>query len=623
MPGLPGKPVVDHKFTFPPFPEAPEGVIIVSFKNFEERGISKAPVSEQEVDALGIPTIALVKVHDTDKCKTDAPPRIKGKHVTAQVVGDQQASTTRKKEWWEEWEEVEHTRKVWIDSKQARSDCFRMAIDDFNKNRKWPAAQTNIRAQWDQFQIYVGSISSTQGEKTKKKEEEEVDDDDDFDDEHSLGDVAQSTSTPIQEQNAWESSSTYASDEKEDKVIMFLNDPARGVQVYLSSYMRKQGLHYADRNLFIIPKLLQFFINYLIRNQVLPGKSESAALTKALNIVDIALVELPLTSMLARKLPDDFNGALKEVFKVKKEADLWSTSPSAGEDDTNKTQLLDELVQEGKLEIFGDQPVANGASSADTNGTGESGWASGGWGDSDSNSNTWGSGDTTNPWNTNNGSSTPDLSLEWHIPDPPTLFPFLGPTTLPMTHQTGIVEWSVKKVMKVTPPVAPGGPIRKSKALSEGDIYGDAEAIESELVRKLARVELVSWLGWEDDTMDPEGVVPRIIERSTGAVVIQDKVVFEGDAKARVGVDATSVYNPSSGLAAYQPVSDTITILVEPHVVEHLRIGMGLGGTWVQLLRRGDLVEDGVPVLKKKAKSGDRFWYMDDMMVTLTSYHIA
>ncbi|EEB93253.1 hypothetical protein MPER_08120, partial [Moniliophthora perniciosa FA553] len=445
MPGLPKKPVVDHKFTFPPFPKAPEGVTIVPFKDFEERGISKAPISEQEVDALGIPTVALVKVHDTDKCKTSAPPRVKGKHVTVQAVGDQQASIARKKEWWEEWEEVEYTRKVRIDSTDgsyrnwARSDRFKMAIDDFNKNRKWPGPQTNIRAQWDQvgthklvcypdslttyiqFQVYAGSISSTQGEKTKKKDEEEVDDDDDDldNDERSLGDAAQSASTPTEEQNVWESSSTYASDEKEDKMITFLNDPARGVQVYLSSHMRKQdeltACHpSADRNLFIIPKLLQFFINYLIRNQVLPGKSESAALTKALNIIEIALVELPLTSTLARKLPDNFNSALKEVFKVRKEVDLWSTLSTADEDDASKAQLLDELVQDGKLEIF-DQAVINGTS--------ESGWASGGWGDSDSNGNAWGSGDGTNPWNTGNGSDTPDTPLEWQIPDPPTLFP--------------------------------------------------------------------------------------------------------------------------------------------------------------------------------------------------------
>ena len=58
---------------FPPFPDVPEGVTILPFKAFREHGI-QIFTSEygDEVDGLGIPTVALRIPHDTDVCKTDA-----------------------------------------------------------------------------------------------------------------------------------------------------------------------------------------------------------------------------------------------------------------------------------------------------------------------------------------------------------------------------------------------------------------------------------------------------------------------------------------------------------------------------------------------------------------------
>jgi len=65
---------------FPPFPEIPEGVTILPFKGFREHGIQIFTSEDgEEIDGLGIPTVALRIPHDTDECKTDAKKKKKGR----------------------------------------------------------------------------------------------------------------------------------------------------------------------------------------------------------------------------------------------------------------------------------------------------------------------------------------------------------------------------------------------------------------------------------------------------------------------------------------------------------------------------------------------------------------
>ncbi len=48
---------------FPPFPQPPEGIEIVTFKDYKEVGILKETPDRVERDALGIPTVAMKTVH--------------------------------------------------------------------------------------------------------------------------------------------------------------------------------------------------------------------------------------------------------------------------------------------------------------------------------------------------------------------------------------------------------------------------------------------------------------------------------------------------------------------------------------------------------------------------------
>jgi hypothetical protein len=92
-------------FTFPPFPQPPQGVHIVPFPDFNERGISTNPgPDEEEVDSIGIPTVVMRVAHATDARKTNTKRK---KKADKQARGTGQA---RQPQWWEEWAKTEVIR---------------------------------------------------------------------------------------------------------------------------------------------------------------------------------------------------------------------------------------------------------------------------------------------------------------------------------------------------------------------------------------------------------------------------------------------------------------------------------------------------------------------------------
>ncbi|KAJ8071972.1 hypothetical protein PM082_001948 [Marasmius tenuissimus] len=731
-----GKPKATHQFSFPPFPQAPEGTSLTPFGDFKERGIQVQLLGEDdyELDGAGKPTVALSKKHDTDKCKTDAKPRPM-KPVQVAVKKADGTIGTRRKEWWEEWEDNDRYRNaVAYNPNEARSDRFHKAAGDFNRNRRWPPMITGVRAQWDQFQLFAGLLSSVPVWNKKRAEDPDVDSDEvdseleDDDDEYTppppkgratqvgkvdrsleqeSGDKLWNNKTKkrprphepygkdgkqlgrrpaiVENDDQIKDLIQNAKEEKDDKLVAFLNDPETRVKIYLSSYFRCQGLHYADRNLFIHPKLVSIFLSYILRHGVLPDKEENENIRKAKAVADLALEQLPLTSKLAKAIPDDYNRALSALFEIRKNEKLWQAEPVL------RTEAADEQMEETAEEkrdtvtpdakrvklspekgdtvdgqevktgddieskaISNDVPMAEAAQQASvlsSSSQADATWGNGsGWGDSDplSSNNGWGG---TSAGDADAWGFSKDSSGAWDAPgnpeepqwfaEIPTLFPLLGPTTLPMTHRTGIVEWSVRKVKKITPPdISPIAAKPIESTSSELD-YGNPFAVESELLRKLYRVEVDPWMGWADSSQEEESVMPRIYETSRGQVVVQSGVFFDGNSKEKVGVgsrkgddgmevDSTGPpshsYTTASGLKPFRAPEDSITVLMQPSGIEHLRVGMGLGGTWVQLLRNGDLDDDlGTGTLakpKNKGKSsGQRYWYIDELMITLTSYH--
>jgi hypothetical protein len=104
---------VDGRLTFPPFPPVPEGVTIVPFNRFKERGIQIFAIEEgddEERDGLGIPTVQLRVHHDSDICKTETKRKKKAKksqHILSSAAAAIPAVRT---EWWEQWMEAEDLR---------------------------------------------------------------------------------------------------------------------------------------------------------------------------------------------------------------------------------------------------------------------------------------------------------------------------------------------------------------------------------------------------------------------------------------------------------------------------------------------------------------------------------
>lgn len=155
-----------HKFTYPPWPTPPEGVTIMSFKNFKQRGIQIAPgPDEEEVDILGIVTVAVKTRHSNDVCKTNT------KRKKRMEEAAKKAAAGIKKDLWEQWEDKESTRmttahayalpasgldvseRVFLNRHITIIEKIQQAAADFRTGRPWPTtidSQHNPERIWQQ-----------------------------------------------------------------------------------------------------------------------------------------------------------------------------------------------------------------------------------------------------------------------------------------------------------------------------------------------------------------------------------------------------------------------------------------------------------------------------------------
>jgi hypothetical protein len=184
------------------------------------------------------------------------------------------------------------------------------------------------------------------------------------------------------------------------------------------------------------------------------------------------------------------------------------------------------------------------------------------------------------------------------------LLSILGPTTLPLTHASGVVEWSLRRIKAVILPSS--SPPQPTTATGEGN----PAAVEAELEKRFAKVVLEPWGMW-DKTGEGEHFEPKILAKSKGAAI-----GFDGKA---VGTGTGKVHDVKT---------DDIIILVLPSVASSLCIGMGLAATYVQIARQQ--TDGGEASLKepdKKKKGGKKnkpvetLWYMEQLMMILPSYH--
>nr|GAT52636.1 predicted protein [Mycena chlorophos] len=546
-----------------PFPSIPAGVEILPFADFKECGI-RMPVraseadcaSEQhddgvERDAHGIPTIPLRAKHDTDVSKT-----IPNKKRTPREWAASRPNF--RKEWWLDWAEGEDLRSHGPYSVEQRPvDRLHQAASDFQKYRKFPPYATKVQYMWDQFRIFAGLLGTTPiwhnvSENPKLNDDEDGEDGvaSDFDDEqpspsqnhpqrnHTRFAPRARPRAPythfgqrptiVHNNDEVKALLDGARAEKEGRVRAFLADPGKNVGVFLSSYMRNEGLAWEDRHLINAPHLLRFFIHYLLRNAVFVTEPEiEQSLRACLPLIEQALLELPRTATVGRMLPeaDGLAGVCWE---------LWGRQPAGvavhlDADGVKKKEGIEEL-RDLKPEDNEHEPDPSSFTIPTATATTESdAWAP---------------------------SASPSASL----------FAKLGPTAFPLTHEPGVVERSVRRVAEVLPPKTNSGMSYQPSAATAVEIsFLDDEGLG------MWRVVLDPWLGWSVPTPSSS------ISNAKGG---------DGEAYA----EPKLLHSPTTSQHAHthDPTHSRIALLVDGAVARTLVAGMGMGGTWVQLARQGD-----------------------------------
>ncbi|KAF8958505.1 hypothetical protein BDZ97DRAFT_1706028 [Flammula alnicola] len=582
---------------FPPFPTAPEGTTVMSFKNFQERGICVEPGPEEaEVDGLGIPTVPLRVRHETDQCKTNTKRKRQAEDAKVRKKGGKPSQRL----WWEQWEDGEAIRfSIGFNPHSSRFERIHAAAVDFTNGRTWPvnfASESGPRFIWDKFQRYIGlpEGSPTPQEKKKaqaKKDEDDDISDDDMDDEDegagNAGPSASMTGIITDQQLPALAANNKAAATNEEKLVTFFNSPETSIKVFMSSYARAKGYIWADANLECIPRILGFFVNFLLRSKVLPEIERN--LRRSLDVIAAALIELPNTAAIAKATPDKLSLACSACWGKKADGYSMVVIDTPKESGARPSDTSDPQAEK--------EEKAGGDEKQDTtpkNPWGSTNNDSGAWGNSAQDS------DDGNAWGIIPESLEADLS-SWTNIKQENLLDFLGPTALPLTHTTGIVERSMRQIKSVSGP-SPNPP--KSAAQGEGIFEPDADAVEVELDRQFTKVVLSPMIDW-DGGESPVYSKPTILETSQGPVV------QAGTPEVAEGTTPKP----------HDPLKDEITILVETKEhVSLLREGMAIGGTWVQLVRQGEGAKKKKKGKSKSKKSIPSYWYLDELAIVTPSF---
>ncbi|KAI0832784.1 hypothetical protein BC628DRAFT_1407181 [Trametes gibbosa] len=575
--------------------------------------------------------------------------------------------------WFEEWADGEALRRTTgvIDPSVSRIDRLHQAAYDFKDGRSLSQNQ-EVNHLWDRWRLYIGLITGMQHPASRKKtaairdalaaaaEAPTADDEDEEDEmpnarppkEASIV-VAEGENAPAQRiqpsepkpgvtEEVRELRREYYREVRDTKMDRFLNDPEAAVKIFLTGYYRDRGMSFSEKMCRDGPILLAFFLNFLIRNRVFPESEKD--LRKAVAVTEQAKKELPQSFVISRAIPDDFSRGCEMIFGTMTNSDAWRTQGDAASGDEDErdakrqktenveeTAILQQAAGATKIEVITPETVREMeqdaaevvVDTAPTNIQDTSTAEAGGWGAAPADDNA-----TAAP-------SWGEMNAEWGAPQDPSIWDttpktnavhaYLGPTVFPLTHTTGIIERSTRRVKAIIHPSTPHtkGAKAKGSKTTGGAPEPDPEGVERELEARLTQVVLAPWHEW--DAYDKADVTkPLILADSRGPAVREENgppVPTPADADTPV----------------HDPFHDEITLLIEPAAAEKLLPGTGLEATWVQLAR----ADPGVPMevdaapsifayARRKARLGGpgapgaptRFWYMEQVLAVLPSFHM-
>ncbi|PCH40919.1 hypothetical protein WOLCODRAFT_162657 [Wolfiporia cocos MD-104 SS10] len=448
-------PSVLHKHTrFPPFPSPPEGVSITPLAEFVPVGIcvnDDPPPRHVERDGCGVPTIGLRVNHAYPNAEL-----LKKKEM--RTITDV-SGNARRPTWFEEWEARESSRltSTPVNPNVLRIDRLHQASQDFKAGRPWPSFRSGVPYLWDVFCQYIGIIGRIPISPHRKwlymQQRAAYDDEDGGDNDGEEGEergqvtivdpeqaqeiTEQQFAKPRPPQLAEEEQQRRVDDLRETKhrrMDAFFDDTETNIKIFFSSYYRDRGLIWSKVKARDGPILVEYFLNFLLRNNVLWEREHEKGLRRALQVVAKARTELPATFAIGRtgKEADEEANIIKAAVG---HSDLEILSPEA------VAVLAEEVQREHATDDANvDSRETSGRSSSRGTSTG------------------WQTKETNNPW----------IPLE---PNP--LMATLGATILPLT-QTGIVERSTRRIVAISPP-------KKIKPRKKAKGEDDTEQVEQEL----------------------------------------------------------------------------------------------------------------------------------------------
>jgi hypothetical protein len=355
-----------------------------------------------------------------------------------------------------------------------------------------------------------------------------------------------------------------------------------------------------------MPLLLCFYLDFCLRNKLFKDKDLMEGYKKALVIAKRGAVELLFTFRTSRAFPEDWGRACTTLWGSKSHNpfDTWySSAPAAKpeekedpgdfEDHADHAKLVaaeydfgqEKPIQEiGKDEHEEDEPVIEEATIEEVvedEPTAEiiepteaapdapvEQYDAEGWGAPlglDSRA------DLVQDWMANNDSSDGDDG--WGTYVQPSMLPFLGPTTIPLTQIPIRAEKSSRLLKDIIPP---------------------DPSSTNPLSQSLTTLVLSAWPDPEDD---PDSLV-----------TLPRKVDFGEDDQV---VQLSLQHNPPFDMR-----KDDIKVYVDPKITEDCMVGMGIGAVWVQV---GTRVEEE-PVPNGNIEKSEPWWYMERLEFVIPGY---
>lgn len=226
------------------------------------------------------------------------------------------------------------------------------------------------------------------------------------------------------------------------------------------------------------------------------------------------------------------------------------------------------------------------------------------WGDSGG-----GWGETIGGWDASDVNG-PDAADDWLPTYQKSLTDLLGPTVFPLTHTTGVMERSTRRILKVVEAPQKGVASKKKKTRSP------AGAVEEELESRTGYVVFGPWKKVGNDTRS-DITPPIVLPDSRGPTTLDDPETSPP---------------PKPDAHIHDPEKDEITVLVEPKTAGKLKdaVGMGILASWIQIARIDtEATGEWAGFKKGGEKKGavgvngqtTKWWYMEQVMATFVSFH--